>query len=53
MNQVLMCLLVSRIAESPTEETQKDMHCKNGWDKKPVEEYCCALCQLVSICVMY
>lgn len=49
--QFLMCLLVSRIAESSPKETQKDVHCQNGRDEKPVEEYRCALCQLVSICL--
>lgn len=48
----MMCLLAFRIAASPSEETQEDVHCKNGWDKKPVEEHRCALCQLVSVCLV-
>lgn len=24
------------------------MHCENGRDKEPVEEYCCAVCQLAN-----
>ncbi len=46
------CLLVSRTAESSSKETQKDVHCENGRDEEPVEEYCRALRQLVSICHM-
>lgn len=45
----LTCLLVFRTAESSSKETQEDVHCENGRDKKPVEEYCCALRQLVRV----
>lgn len=46
-------MLISRTAESSSKETQKDVHCENGRDEEPVEEYCCAVRQLVSVCHMY
>ncbi len=48
---ILTCLLVSRTAESSSKETQEDVHRENGRDEEPVEEYRCALRQLVSVCL--
>lgn len=46
-----MCLLASRTAESSSKETQEDVHCENGRDEEPVEEYRRALRKLVSVCL--
>lgn len=53
LDQILVFLLASRTAESSSKETQKDMHCENGRDEEPVEEYRCAVRQLVSVFLMY
>lgn len=49
---IITCWLVCRTAEGSSKEAQKDVHRQNGRDEEPVEEYCCALRQLVSVCLV-
>lgn len=37
-----------RAKQSPAKSFQEDVHRENGWHKKPLEEYCGALRQLVN-----
>ena len=50
----LISLRCFRVAESSSEEAQKDMYCEDGGDKEPVEKHCGPLRELVSmfVCVL-
>lgn len=49
MFYLLPYMFVPRTTKCSSEETQKDLHCENGWYEEPVEEHCRPVRQLVSV----